>query len=427
MGIAVFTLTSPLHDARAVNEATADFLGGIRECLGRDFTVMGDDFSSYGQNDLDVIFVRTGGTEGIFRRVFEDVVRPVGRKVVLLAAGSANSLAASMEILSFINAHGCCGEIIHGDAVHVAGRIDVLVRVGAARKMLEGRRIGVIGRPSDWLISSTYDSAAVKQRLGLDIVEIPVRELLEIMDRQGSQAPEDDPMAAEVLREVMMSENGKVREYAAGAMRIYAALRELVAGYGLSGFTLRCFDLLDAVGNTGCLALALMNARGVPSGCEGDVPALLTMMVGNALTGQSGFQANPSSVNPVAGEITIAHCTVPFNMVGRRVFDTHFESGIGVAVHGELPLGKATLMKLSGDLSRCFCKGIIVVGNGYEPSLCRTQVRVLLDGDPEVAASVCRDYLLKAPIGNHHVLFTGEHEEVMGEFVAQMGGGGMAL
>lgn len=79
MGIAVFTLTSPLHDARAVNEATADFLGGIRERLGRDFTVMGEDFSSYGQNDLDVIFVRTGGTEGIFRRVFEDVVRPVGR------------------------------------------------------------------------------------------------------------------------------------------------------------------------------------------------------------------------------------------------------------------------------------------------------------------------------------------------------------
>lgn len=421
MGIAVFTLTSPLHDEHAVNAATSDFLGGIRECLGRDFTVMGDDFSSYGNNDLDIIFVRTGGTEGLFRSVFDNVVKSLHRKVVLLASGSANSLAASMEILSFINSQGFSGEIIQGDAAHIAGRIEVLVRAGEARKMLEGRRIGVIGKPSDWLISSTYDSVAVKEKLGMNIVEIPVQELMEIMKRQESKAAPADPVAAEVLRDVMMSENAKVRGYAAGAMRIYEALRELVAAYGLSGFTLRCFDLLDAVGNTGCLTLALMNAQGIPSGCEGDVPALLTMMVGNALTGQSGFQANPSAIDPLAGEITVAHCTVPFNMVGKRVFDTHFESGIGVAVHGELPLGKGALMKLSGDVSMCFCKRVSIVGNGYEPSLCRTQVRILLDEDPMVAACVCSDYLLKSPIGNHHVLFTGDHADVMEEFVRELG------
>lgn len=52
-----------------------------------------------------------------------------------------------------------------------------------------------------------------------------------------------------------------VRKYVEGAINIYAALKSLVAEYDLSGLTLRCFDLLDALGNTGCLALALLNSE----------------------------------------------------------------------------------------------------------------------------------------------------------------------
>lgn len=420
MRIAVFTLTSPLHDQQAVNEVTSGFLDGIRRHSDLEFVLKGDDFSSYGQNDLDVIFVRTGGTEGLFRDLFERVIGPSAKSVLLLAAGSGNSLAASMEILSFLNSKGCSGEILHGDAWHISGRIAELARVSVARRLLNGRRFGVIGQPSDWLISSTFDRNAVKEKLGVELVDIPVSELIGIVRKSSGKALSYDSEADNVLQEILMTGNEKIMGYADGAMRIYAALKEVISEYGLSGFTLRCFDLLDTVGNTGCLALALLNAGGVPSGCEGDVPALLSMAVGNALTGQSGFQANPSRIDPAKGEMILAHCTVPFNMITGRVFDTHFESGTGVAVHGEIPLGKATLFKLSGDLKRFFCKTVSVVENMYESSLCRTQVRILLDEDPSVAASVCNDYFLKSPIGNHHVLFAGDHAGIVEQFVREI-------
>ena len=74
-----------------------------------------------------------------------------------------------------------------------------------------------------------------------------------------------------------------------GAKTIYLALKELVSRHRLQGFTLRCFDLLTTVHNTGCLALARLNAEGIVSGCEGDVPTLLTMAIVKVLTGVSGL------------------------------------------------------------------------------------------------------------------------------------------
>lgn len=78
------------------------------------------------------------------------------------------------------------------------------------------------------------------------------------------------------------------------------------------------------------------------------------MTVGQALTGQCGFQANPSRIDPRTGEFLFAHCTVPFDMIGNYSFNTHFESGIGIAVHGELPEGDVTVAKVSGDHKALF-------------------------------------------------------------------------
>jgi L-fucose isomerase-like protein len=138
------------------------------------------------------------------------------------------------------------------------------------------------------------------------------------------------------------------------------------------------------------------------------------MAVGQALTGTCGFQANPSRIDPQTGEMLFAHCTIPFNMVRNYSFNTHFESGIGIAVHGEMPEGDATIFKLSGDLSRSFCSKAELLSNPYENNLCRTQVVLKLKDD---ASSICRDYFLKNPIGNHHVVFSGDQTALFEAFL----------
>ena len=394
---AVYTITSGLHDEASVSRISDAFLNSIFP--HRNFEYKGSDFSDFGSHDLNLIYVRTGGAEGIFKSLLPEMLAKGTERFFLLTSGKSNSLAASLEILSYLRQQGLKGEVLHGSESYLQERIGLLETVAQARKKLAGTRIGVIGQPSDWLISSHADPMAVMDKLGARLVEIPMEDLLqEIEKADADDAPEEETMA------------DNVRASYPGATKIYHALQVLVDRYQLGAFTLRCFDLLTAVGNTGCLALASFNADGIPASCEGDVPALLSMMIAQALTGCTGFQANPARIDVETGQMLFAHCTVPFNMVGNWQYDTHFESGIGVGIHGELPEGPVTIFKVSGKLDRHFVAEGELLRNQYEDNLCRTQV--VMQFMPEDAR-----YFLTDPIGNHHIILPGHCKALLEELL----------
>jgi len=385
--VAIYTLTSALHDEAAVDGVTKDFLGSI----GVSYQFKGSDFSEYGAHDLDLIFVRTGGSEGIILPMIPDLLKKSNAPFYLLTSGKSNSLAASLEILSYLRQNGIKGEVLHGSPSYIRERICLLARVENARKALCGARLGVIGKPSDWLISSQADYAKVKEILGVDLVDIPMEEVLKRFE--GAQM-EDAELAAK-------APDAGIAASLPDALKIYCAVKGIVQDENLKGLTIRCFDLLTAVKNTGCIALSKLNSEGYVAGCEGDVPTMLTMAIVRSLTGISGFQANPSRIDPQTGELLFAHCTIPFDMVESYELDTHFESGIGVGVRGFMATGDVTIFKVSGDLSRHFVAEGTLLRNQAEDNLCRTQQVIRLD-----APSQAR-YFLTEPIGNHHVIVPG--------------------
>ncbi len=134
-------------------------------------------------------------------------------------------------------------------------------------------------------------------------------------------------------------------------------------------------------------------------------------MIARSLTGYSGFQANPASINPETGEVLFAHCTIPFNMVERYELDTHFESGIGVGIRGYMKEGPITLFKVSGDLERHFIAEGELIRNQADPNLCRTQQVIRLSDINKVK------YFLKNPIGNHHIVLAGHHQALLEEIL----------
>ena len=373
MNIAIYTITSELHDAKSIDATTRAFL----ESLDITYDMRGNDFSDYGSHALDLIYIRTGGTEGIFKPLLPQLQQQSKRPFYLLTSGKSNSLAASMEILSYLNQQGITGEIIHGSTTYIHHRIKVLEQVGEALSKMKGCRLGLIGEPSDWLISSRFDRTIVKERLGIELVYIPMKELLEMPN----------------------------------VKKIYEALKALVEKYQLQGFTLRCFDLLTTIRDTGCMALAKLNAEGIVAGCEGDVPAMLSMKIIQALTGVSGFQANPATIDPEKGEMLFAHCTIPLNMVERYELDTHFESGIGVGIRGYMKEGPVTIFKVAGDMSRHFIAEGTLVRNQAKPDLCRTQQVIELDDKGQTK------YFLTQPIGNHHIIVPGHLKELLEEIL----------
>jgi L-fucose isomerase-like protein len=366
----IYTLTSELHDEKAVSAVTREFL----ESLNIAYDLKGADFADYGRQGLNLIYVRTGGTEGIFKRLLPDLQAKSRRPFYLLTSGKSNSLAASMEILSYLRQNGIQGEIIHGSAEYIGRRIALLAKVEDARRQLDGVKLGIIGKPSDWLISSHADKDAVRQQLGIELTDIAMQELFDAVEAKGD---------------------------------IYEALKVIISQHQLQGFTLRCFDLLSTVKDTGCMPLARLNAEGYVAGCEGDVPAMLSMMIVRSLAGVSGFQANPAHINPETGEMLFAHCTIPLNMVERYELDTHFESGIGTGIRGFMKPGPVTIFKVSGDLSRRFIAEGELIENQSKPDLCRTQQLIRLSDKSQTS------YFLTNPIGNHHIILPGHLKELL--------------
>jgi len=332
-------------------------------------------------NDHQVVAILTGGTEAKFVQLVEDGLIDLSQPVYLMVSGHSNSLAASLEILSYVRQHHGVGKVMMNaeDTDLAISDQPSVVSIQPSEKLLHSDqplRLGVVGKPSDWLISSGVDYTEVLKRMNIELVDIAIEEMTKL---------------------------GEVDPGMKGAEAIYARLKELVEQYDLQGVTLRCFDLLTTVKNTGCIALSKLNDEGIPAACEGDIPTLLTMMIAKRLTGELCFQVNPARIQ-ANGEMLFAHCTLPLGMTEKHEYTTHFESGIGVAIHGDLPTGDYTLLKMSGDMQRLLAVDVELERCQFEPNLCRTQVWI--KATPEVS-----QYFLTNPIHNHHVLIRGHYAE----------------
>lgn len=391
MSIGIYKISSALSDRTDLT--SKEFLSSVETELGDKLELM--PLEEYEKLDFGLLFVATGGSEGGFLQEFDKLT---SKPCHILTSGDSNSLAASMEILSYLHSKGKKGEILHGDVGETAARIRALRSASYARQKLKGARFGVVGAPSDWLIASAADAEAYKAKLGASLVDIPMSELIE-------ETKKGEYSGNKWTEQLFASgyDKGELEK----ALAVYGALERIVRKYELSGVTVRCFDLLSTVHTTGCLALAILNAEGIYAGCEGDVPSLVSMAILGAISEEPVFMCNPSRIDKKAGEMVLAHCTLPMNMPACMTLMTHFESGIGVAIAGKIPGGCCTVFKTSGDLSRYYAKSGVIERNLTETSLCRTQIAVALDNF---------DYFTDSPINNHHLVCHGDHSEAISEF-----------
>jgi len=383
MKIGILPILSSLHDEKRVNEATSNFIKAIEDKSGMEL-----DFITFEQrNDYDLVltFVETGGSENQFKKVYQDLPQPY----VILTYGENNSLAASMEILSFIKRNNLQGEILHGSVDYIAKRLKALTK--PEEKVYE--RLGVIGKPSDWLISSDVDYQEVKNRFGVELVDISLDKVMKEFNKTPGKKL-DYNFRYDFI------ELGK-------SYKMYEALKAIKEQEKLDGLTIRCFDLIGPTKTTGCMALALLNKEGITATCEGDIPTMLTMNVARKLFNNPGFQANPSRIDVDNKEIVFAHCTLPLNMVKHVEIMSHFESNSGVALRGDLYQGPVTIFKIGANLKDYYVAEGELLANLKEPTLCRTQVKIKLDNV---------SYFLTNPLGNHHVIIYGHHKKEIEEF-----------
>jgi L-fucose isomerase-like protein len=375
-------------------EARADLLSSLAPDLAAAGHRCADEAAL--DSERPTLLILTGGTESdaLARVAGVDAAAPV----TLLAHGTHNSLPACLEILARLQQTGRSGEIVFlGEAAAPPASAGQATGPIAPGDCLRGRRLGVIGAPSDWLVASMPDAAAVARTWGVELVDVPLSEIMDglpdvpmdlveplVADLSGGADAVVEPTAADLRH----------------AAAVLVTLREAAARHRLDACTVRCFDLVTRLRTTGCFALSQLNDDGLMAGCEGDIPATLTMMWLHAVTGQTPFMANPQQVDTAGRRLWISHCTIGRSLLAGYRVRSHFESGLGVGLEGRLEPGPVTLARIGGaDLDRAFVAEGEIIAGGRSPERCRTQLELRLDTDP--------GELLRRPLGNHHVMVPG--------------------
>ena len=405
MKIGMYSLFSPIHEEDSISQTLEQFVNDLSREINIeeiDKEVLNSEKKE--EYDLITIFVKTGGTENLFKDIFDKLEGPT----VLIATSLHNSLAASMEILSWIQTQGREGRILHGKPVEIANKLKNIVTVNKTIDKISNSKLGVIGEPSDWLIDSHINKNIVKDKWGLDVVDIPMQEVIKeynnIKEEQAEKLTNEFSRKAVSIKEP--TKNDLIK-----AAKVYYALKNIVNKYELNALTIRCFDLVTELKTTGCLALSLLNNEGIVAGCEGDVPAAVSMMIINYLTDNIPFMANPVSLNTNKNKVKFAHCTIATNSVDDYIIRSHFETGIGVGIQGELSKGDITLFKLGGSaLDHVVYKNAKLINNLNSEFACRTQILVDFKNDDI-------NYFLTEPIGNHHIIVEGAYQDLIKEFL----------
>ena len=392
---------------------------------------------------VNVAYILTGGTESLFIKLFGENCSRLGN-ITIISDAYHNSLAASQEICTWLYNNGVqhrhihiplhspdatlnrlptllCAESpapqrteCHSEVAATSAEAATAEAAGieaasadALVKALGGCTIWLIGEASPWLIASGIDKEALSERCGVSFREISIGTLAdkylgyrELWKNHTFSAGARAELDEVLCRFSCSLEGDRTTEDLSDAAIMYLALASICKEEHLDAVTVKCFDLLSSCKTTACLALALLNDNGIIAGCEGDIPSICTMLAVYKALGRPSFMANPASIDSDNLSIDFAHCTIPTAMVENCTLPSHFESGIGIGINGEVPLGNYTLCKLSGKtLERSLiCNGRLVKGE-YLSNRCRTQVRFIFETKAEF------DAFCKARVGNHIILF----------------------
>lgn len=343
------------------------------------------------ESDPDVLFFLTGGTEHIAMKQ----VSP-GHFYILIGSKHNNSYASATEVKAYLNEMNIPSRLLDEENAATATILNDFFTVKNALKNLNGKKLGLIGQVSDWLISSEISSDILDEKLGINLKVIPWSELTHFSEFRAS-----DSFFCTFSCEtnIDLTETGKVSEL----------LIHIIQSRKLDAITVECFPMVQKDSVTACLPLAKFNNDGIPAGCEGDLTAIAGMMLCKELTGTIPWIAN---INKVTDEVCMfSHCTIAPSLVSEFSVKSHFETGVGTAIQGNFKDDLITIFRFDRHLSKMFIATANITGRPKSDTACRTQIEVKLT-ENEVKL------LQHRPLGNHHLIFPGDCKKLL-QFVCE--------
>jgi L-fucose isomerase-like protein len=338
------------------------------------------------KDGTDILHIASGGSE----REVITAMKP-GNTYLLLAGREGNSWAAATEVKAWADHQNITAILVSQDDKNSERLLQQFTIATKAFNSLAGKRAGLIGGVSHWLVASSFPLELARERLGIHIEALPWEQLPDYL----SSEPD-----SEFLETFKAHEPGKLQDEA----RIHHFLKIIIALHQLDAITLECFTMVKSKEVTACLSLSLLNSRGIVAACEGDLVSLAGMMLVQALTGHIPWMANVASIN--TDHVLLAHCTAPLDFLSDYSINTHFETDKSAAVQGDVSINEVTVFRLNHSLNKAFIATGKILSRPQHRFACRTQIELALPVE-------AMEKLRHNPLGNHHLVIPGNQEALL--------------
>jgi L-fucose isomerase-like protein len=284
-----------------------------------------------------------------------------------------------------------------------------LFRCLEVRKRLARTRSVLFGMPPSWYLRwySFPDLEALRRKTGIEFIPVEMRELVEKVSEAN---PETARGLADEWRQSAKDTVGPSMEDIVKAAAVYAAMDEILTSHGASAMAINCLEITQSRKFRGqitnpCMAMSHLRDLGVPTACEMDIPAMMTMLLLGSLGNKPTFLGNIVRADPHDNAIKLSHCILPTRMHG---FDQEplpyilrdFHGSDGLTAFTEVPRGvQVTIARAQRNLERVVAIQGEIVGCRDTIS-CRNTLTIRIKD--------VRAFIEQAE-GNHHVLIFGDY------------------
>ena len=282
-----------------------------------------------------------------------------------------------------------------------------------------GSRIMAVGGPGGWAQPAGVIPELARQRWQLDIRTLAYEELGKLI--RAARADKTAVDQAQQRADAYLDSPGTVletqRQYVGNAFLLEQVFRRLMAEADCRAMTINgCMGTIMPMAKTSaCLTLSILNDDGYLAFCESDFVVIPSGILLANISGLPVFLNDPTY--PHDGLITLAHCTGPRKMDGKKIeparIVTHFESDFGAAPKVEMPKGQV-VTNIAPDFKSERWMGLLgKIDDAPFLPICRDQVDVAYEVPDKLVAE-------RMP-GFHWMMSYGDYMKEIGYALRRVG------
>ncbi|MCX8037100.1 MAG: sugar isomerase [Candidatus Sumerlaeia bacterium] len=282
-----------------------------------------------------------------------------------------------------------------------------------------GQKIVCIGDAGGWAAGGKKAPQLTREKWHMELIPVGYPELGERI--KAARADSKRTALAEAQAKAFLADRGvkleTERKYVVNAFLLTNVFKDLMAQHQTNAITVHhCMGTIMPISETtACLPLMLLNDEGYMAFCESDFVVIPSGVLLHHISGLPVFLNDPTY--PHDGIVTVAHCTGPRKLDGRR-FDrvrvmTHFESDYGAAPKVDMEVGERITM-IDPDFN--FKRWLGFTGKTLKTPfmhICRDQVDVTIEGDMKK--------LLENMVGFHWMMCYGDYRKEVGYALKKAG------